>query len=120
MSPQTRWNEIIVLSTIGRKPTIVPVRGKALEGGQRAVAGAEGEDELVARRYSPRRLRRLASIDARLGRPDLIEALGERLKVAVDDGGHRGCISLSVRLADERVERDFEQLGARLRPTAPP
>ena len=33
MSPQTWWNEIIVLSTIGRKPTIVPVRGKLSSAG---------------------------------------------------------------------------------------
>jgi hypothetical protein len=33
ISPQTRWKEIIVLSTIGRKPTIVPVRGNVSNAG---------------------------------------------------------------------------------------
>ena len=37
----------MVLSTIGRKPVTVPVRGNISMRGKGPVAGAEGEDELV-------------------------------------------------------------------------
>src|SRR5690348_5414513 len=101
MSPQTWWNEIIVLSAIGRKPTIVPVRGNITRavsapwpvaqldtGWSAAIAGAEAEHELVRRDRGCAGFRR--AIDRlSLARANFGKAFDQEVEIAVRDGHER-------------------------------
>ena len=98
-----------MLSTIGRKPTIVPVRGNISSAGnapwpvpklKTSLSSAIDRAQASAAR----------SIASALGRAHLGKALDQHFEIAIGDA-HDGLRAVGWERGDDRVERDFEQFA---------